>query len=126
MLYDKGMTRYIDCRQPLTGSEPPEHVIPQGFGTFERNLTLHCVGSECNGFFGRTFEWAMRNSSTEGVLRLQYGLGRGEIGNIGTDGIEFRIADSPDWKGAWCPRFASVFWALTWAEEYPRRCPGDS
>lgn len=94
------MARCIYCRQPLTGSEPPEHVIPQGFGTFEPNLTLHCVCSECNGFFGRTFEWAMRNSSLEGVLRLQYGLGRGEIGNIGTDGIEFRIAESPDWKGA--------------------------
>jgi len=36
----------------------------------------------------------------EGVLRLQYGLGRGEIGSIGTDGVEFRVAESPDWKGA--------------------------
>lgn len=100
MLYHKGMARCIYCRQPLTNSEPPEHVIPQGFGTFEPNLTLHCVCSECNGTFGRTFEWAMRNSSLEGVLRLQYGLGRGEIGSIGTDGVEFRVAESPDWKGA--------------------------
>ena len=23
--------------------------------------------------------------------------------------------------GAWCPRFASFLWTLTWAEEYPRR-----
>jgi hypothetical protein len=43
----------------------------------------------------------MRNSSLEGVLRLQYGLGKGEIGSIGTDGIDFRMAESPDWKGAW-------------------------
>lgn len=46
-------------------------------------------------------EWPMRNSSTEGVLRFSYGLATGgQIGGVGTDGIEFRIAESPDWKGA--------------------------
>lgn len=43
----------------------------------------------------------MRNSSTEGVLRFAYGLATGGmIGGVGTDGIEFRIAESPDWIGA--------------------------
>ena len=43
----------------------------------------------------------MRNSSTEGVLRFSFGLATGgQIGGVGTDGIEFRIAESPDWKGA--------------------------
>ena len=43
----------------------------------------------------------MRNSSTEGVLRFAYGLATGgQVGNIGTDGIEIRIAESPDWIGA--------------------------
>lgn len=43
----------------------------------------------------------MRNSSTEGVLRFSYGLATGgQIGGVGTDGIEFRIAESPDWMGA--------------------------
>lgn len=43
----------------------------------------------------------MRNSSTEGVLRFSYGLATsGQIGGVGTEGIEFRIAESPDWKGA--------------------------
>jgi hypothetical protein len=90
----------VYCRQQLTADEPAEHVIPQGFGTFEPNLTLHCVCCECNNYFGRTFEWAARNSSVEGVLRLNHGLGRGEIGNIGTKGIEFRINESSAWKGA--------------------------
>lgn len=85
----------------LTGSEPPEHVIPQSFGTFHPNLTIFCVCADCNHFFGRTLEWSTRNSSTEGVLRFSYGLATGgEIGGVGTDGIEFRIAESPDWIGA--------------------------
>ncbi|MGB7555854.1 MAG: hypothetical protein WBM04_15895 [Candidatus Korobacteraceae bacterium] len=64
------------------------------------DVTLSCVCTTCNGFFGRTLEWPMRNSSVEGVLRLQFGLGKGEIGNIGTKDIEFKVAESPDWIGA--------------------------
>jgi hypothetical protein len=90
----------IYCRTPLTNSEPPEHVIPQGFGKFKRNLTLFCVCEKCNRFFGNTLEWPMRNKSAEGVLRFSYGLGQGQIGNIGTTGIEFKIAESADWLGA--------------------------
>lgn len=95
------MGQCIYCRKALLGSEPPEHVIPQSFGTFKGNLTLFCVCAECNHSFGRTLEWTMRNSSTEGVLRFAYGLATGgQVGNIGTDGIEIRIAESPDWVGA--------------------------
>ena len=43
----------------------------------------------------------MRNSSTEGVLRFSYGFATGgRISGVGTDGIEFRIAESLDWIGA--------------------------
>jgi hypothetical protein len=95
------MAHCIYCRKPLTGTEPPEHVIPQSFGTFHPNLTIFCICADCNHFFGRTLEWSMRNSSTEGVLRFSYGLATGgKIGGVGTDGIEFRIAESPDWIGA--------------------------
>ena len=95
------MVQCIYCRKPLTGSEPPEHVIPQSFGTFHPNLTIFCVCTDCNHFFGRTLEWPMRNSSSEGVLRFSYGLATGgQIGGVRTEGIEFRIAESPDWKGA--------------------------
>jgi len=75
-------------------------VIPQGFGKFKGNLTVFCVCAECNRFFGNTLEWPMRNSSSEGVLRFSYGLGKGQIGNVGTKGIEFKIAESADWIGA--------------------------
>lgn len=42
----------------------------------------------------------MRNSSSEGVLRFMYGLGKGQIGTIGTKGVEFKIAEPGDWLGA--------------------------
>jgi hypothetical protein len=60
------MAECISCRKPLTGTEPPEHVIPQSFGTFHPNLTIFYVCADCNRLFGRTLEWPMRNSSTEG------------------------------------------------------------
>jgi hypothetical protein len=64
-------------------------------------LTIFSVCADCNHFFGRTLEWPTRNSSTEGILRFSYGLATsGKIGNVGTDGIEFRIVESPDWIGA--------------------------
>src|SRR6266536_185534 len=95
------MAQCIYCRKALTEPEPPEHVIPQGFGTFHPNLTIFHVCADCNHFFGRTLEWPMRNSSTEGVLRFSYGLATGgKIGGVGTEGIEFRIAESSDWIGA--------------------------
>ncbi len=97
--YNRCMGQCSYCRKLLTGSEPLEHVIPQNcFGDF--NLTLSCVCEECNRFFGRTLEWPMRNSSTEGVLRFVQGLGSGEIGNIGTKGIEIKLAEPPEWAGA--------------------------
>jgi hypothetical protein len=95
------MGQCIYCRKPLTRAVPPEHVIPQSFGTFKGNLTLFCVCEECNRYFGSTLEWTMRNSSAEGVLRFNYGLATGgQVGNIGTKGIEFRIAEAGDWLGA--------------------------
>jgi hypothetical protein len=95
------MAQCIYCRKVLTDSEPPEHVIPQSFGTFHPNLTIFCVCADCNHLFGRILEWPIRNSSTEGVLRFSYGLATGgNIGNVGTDGIEFRIAESTGWIGA--------------------------
>src|SRR5260370_6187196 len=91
----------IYCREPLTGAEPPEHVIPQSFGKFQKNLTIFCVCERCNRFFGTTLEWPMRILSAEGVLRFSYGLATaGQIGNVGTKGVEFKIAERGDWLGA--------------------------
>jgi hypothetical protein len=94
------MSRCIYCPEELLRPVPPEHIIPQGFGTFENNLTLFCVCANCNRFFGSTLEWPMRNSSPEGILRFVHGFGQGQVGGIGTKGIEFKIVESADWRGA--------------------------
>jgi len=87
----------IYCREPLPSSVPPEHVIPQSFGTFHGNLTLHCVCESCNRFFGGTLEWALQRDSIEGALRLQYGLADGTLG--GFKSLEFKVADEGSWEG---------------------------
>ncbi len=82
------------------GKTPREHVIPQGYGVFFPDLTIDCVCSGCNSYFGRVLEWPMRNSSYEGVMRFHNGLGTGQVGSIGTTGIELTIAEGPEWQGA--------------------------
>lgn len=92
------MSDCIYCRSALSASVPAEHVIPQSFGTFHNNFTLHCVCSDCNGFFGSKLEWVLRGNSVEGALRLQYGLGNGTLGQGGT--ATFTVSDPGPWKGA--------------------------
>lgn len=78
---------------------PPEHVIPQSFGVFTPDLTLRCVCSDCNRYFGSKLEWPMRIESVEGALRLQFGL-KGTVGGVGTKGIMPVVGEGEDWKGA--------------------------
>jgi hypothetical protein len=52
-----------------------EHVVPQSFGRFKNNLTLHnfvCDG--CNKYFGDNLEIALGRDTYEGRLRFDYGL----------------------------------------------------
>lgn len=91
------MSVCIYCREPLPNSVPPEHVIPESFGMFDDNLTLHCVCESCNRFFGGTLEWTLQRYSIEGVLRLQHGLADGTLG--GFNSLEFKVADEGAWKG---------------------------
>lgn len=68
--------RCIWCLQ----DKPPsaftiEHVMPQGFGTFEQNLTLvNEVCGKCNNYFSRELEPYLTRDSLEGFDRFQYGL----------------------------------------------------
>ena len=78
---------------------PREHIIPQSFGVFNPDLTLNCVCSPCNGYFGSKLEWPMLIESIEGARRLQFGL-KGTIGGIGTKGVTPTVAEGNDWKGA--------------------------
>lgn len=52
-----------------------EHVLPQSFGRFKNNLTLHnSVCDGCNKYFGDNLEIALGHDTYEGGLRFDYGL----------------------------------------------------
>lgn len=52
-----------------------EHVVPQSFGRFNNNLTLHeSVCDGCNKYFGDNLEIALGRDTYEGGLRFDYGL----------------------------------------------------
>jgi hypothetical protein len=89
----------IYCRSELPAKVPREHVVPQSFGVFTPDLTLDCVCSVCNGYFGSKLEWPMLNQSIEGALRLDFGL-KGVVGGVGTKGVTPTVAEGDDWKGA--------------------------
>ena len=63
---------------PYCGEAQPymrrEHVIPQAFGVFERNLIAWDVCDACNEFFGRTLDQVLARESYEGYLRFHTGL----------------------------------------------------
>lgn len=50
-----------------------EHVIPQAFGLFKNNLTLHCVCDSCNQFFGDKLEILFNRDSLDALNRYKYG-----------------------------------------------------
>ena len=52
-----------------------EHVLPQSFGTFEQNFTLHeVVCDECNQYFGNHLEIHLGRDTFEGQLRFAHGV----------------------------------------------------
>ena len=67
----------IYCLEDQTQSSftKVEHVVPQSFGRFENNLTLHeTVCDGCNKYFGDNLEIALARDTYEGGLRFEYGL----------------------------------------------------
>jgi hypothetical protein len=51
-----------------------EHVIPQAFGKFERNLVLDCVCKACNQYFANTIDLKFARDSIEGFDRFESGM----------------------------------------------------
>jgi HNH endonuclease len=52
-----------------------EHVVPQSFGRFQNNFTLHrTVCDSCNQFFGDTLELSLARDTMEGHARVDHGL----------------------------------------------------
>lgn len=71
------MSRCIYCLEKKTEDHfrKAEHVMPQSFGKFEGNFTLHgVVCDECNHYFGSTLELALGRDTFEGHLRFRHGV----------------------------------------------------
>lgn len=65
----------IYCTKTKKKSEfNAEHVIPQSYGKFEQNLTLHCVCKKCNTQFGKDLDEPLACDSIEAVDRIRYGI----------------------------------------------------
>jgi hypothetical protein len=64
----------IYCRRVASEPFPAEHVIPKSFGRFQNGLTLHCVCTQCNQFFGTQLELYFGRETGESIVRFQYGL----------------------------------------------------
>ena len=92
------------CIYCLEDREPSafnaEHVVHRAFGTFEQNLTLHCVCAECNTYFGNSIDRACTRDSIEGFLRLHYGVKPArEAGDIGNSRLSITLGGDDDWNG---------------------------
>ncbi|MDB4985733.1 MAG: hypothetical protein JWN04_911 [Myxococcaceae bacterium] len=71
------MSQCIYCQrsEPAVAFAGREHVLPQSFGRFQPNLTLHeSVCDECNKLFGATIDRELARGSIDGFDR--YRLGR--------------------------------------------------
>ena len=83
-----------------------EHVVPQSFGRFGENLTLHeTVCDKCNQWFGDNLEIALGRDTYEGGLRFQYGLkSPGEFKSLGKNSRLLVRVEEGEFKGAYAYR----------------------
>lgn len=91
----------IYCKEPHDASDfsrKAEHVLPQQWGLFENNLTLHrVVCKTCNGYFGDTLELYLGRDTPDGLNRFLYGVkDPSEYKSLGRRStLEFRIESGP-------------------------------
>jgi hypothetical protein len=80
----------------------PEHVLPQSFGKFEQNFTLHRVCDACNQTMGDQLEVFFGRDTAEGFQRLLFGLKpQSEARQIRGKRLEFRILQKGPYEGAY-------------------------
>jgi HNH endonuclease len=86
------MTKCIYCQQERSQEfyKKAEHVLPQSFGKFKQNMTLHNVVCDfCNQYFGNKLEIYLGRDTFEGQLRFQHGVKK--AGKFKSMGRESRI-----------------------------------
>lgn len=66
----------IYCKEQKSREEfNREHVIPESFGKFKKNLTFHyAVCEQCNSYFSKELELFLGRDSLFGLMRYRYGL----------------------------------------------------
>jgi HNH endonuclease len=70
-----------------------EHVLPQSFGTFEQNITLHdVVCDDCNHYFGTNLEIHLARDTYEGELRFRHGVKDADEFKPSASGRQSRLA----------------------------------
>lgn len=74
-----------------------EHVMPQSYGKFKDNLTLHgAVCDDCNQYFGDTLELVLGRDTYEGHARFRHGVKNAEdFKPLRNQRVTFRIAEGP-------------------------------
>lgn len=83
-----------------------EHVVPQSFGVFHNNLTLHkIVCDNCNNFFGNHLELYLARDSYEGAMRYDFKICNPQnIKSMGKkSGLIIKVEEEP-FKGAFAFR----------------------
>lgn len=91
----------IYCRGQLETRPPAEHVLPQLFGTFEKNLTIFCVCGSCNNAFSK-LELFLGRDSAEAIQRLRFGLKPTSAAReIRGRRLTMRVSEPGSWCGAY-------------------------
>jgi hypothetical protein len=91
----------LDC-VPKVAFAKVEHVLPQSFGKFRDNLTLHeIVCDSCNALFGDELELYLARDTPDGLSRfLMGGKAPDEFKSLGKRSSMVHRADSGPLRGA--------------------------
>lgn len=78
-----------------------EHVVPEAFGNFKRNLVLNQgVCGECNQFFGNGIDRLIGRGSAEAIRRLDLRIKpAGEVGDVLYDRIDVSLSTNNELDG---------------------------
>jgi hypothetical protein len=106
-----GMPVCIYCQNqaPPDAFTKAEHVLPQSFGRFQNNMTLHgVVCDKCNQYFGENLEIFLGRDTFEGQLRFRHGVK--DVNEFKTMGRRSRIvvrSTEGEFSGCYLERYFS-------------------
>jgi hypothetical protein len=98
------MTKHVlrPCLYCDVPGRSKEHVLPQMFGVYEKNLTVWDVCAECNKIhFGQKLETKFGRNSAEAIFRLIFGLkSPAKAKEIGGDRVTAIYLEDDEFRGA--------------------------